>query len=114
MTVCSVIQIYVPPPDEQAREQIIRIELSTVTCQFSLTEFMPWLIKHTHGFSGAEIVAICQEAIMFSIEHGESNEDGTVMQGLSKESLEISVKSIKPQITIEMLRYYQQMQSKFS
>lgn len=89
-------QIYVPPPDEGSREQILKLELKKMPLQgeFDYAE----LVTLTAGFSGAEIVGACSEAAMLAIE-----EDCAF---LHPRHLLTAVRSVKPQITETMLQFY--------
>lgn len=59
------------------------------------------LIVRTSGFSGAEMVAVVQEAGMLAIDEGEDILD---VQHLYK-----AISSIKPQITASMLMFYEKI-----
>jgi len=56
------------------------------------------LVQQSSGFSGAEVVAFCNDSILDAIEN---NQDvvtmGNLLHALSK---------VKPQITVEMLEFY--------
>lgn len=95
-------KIYVPPPDEQSREQILRIELGKMPIS-SLISFET-LVNLTEGFSGAECVALCAEAAMLAIEEGQLY--------LSEEHLLLAIRDIKPQITPEMINFYETFKAK--
>lgn len=94
--VASLFQIYVPPPDEGSRRQILQIELRKMPLggDFDFDE----LVRLTSGFSGAEIVGACSEAAMLAIE--------AQSQSLLFEHLLTAVASVKPQITPTMLQFY--------
>ena len=95
-------QIYVPPPDEGSRLQILQLELSKMPLQDEID--LPALVQRTAGFSGAEIVGVCSEAAMLAIEAGE--------QYLRPEHLFAATAAVKPQITEEMLQFYQSCAAK--
>ncbi len=86
-----------PPPDEQSREQILSIELRKMPLQQPID--LPGLVAASAGFSGAELVAVCSEAAMLAIEQDR--------QFLSQEHLSAAVRGIKPQITAQMLEFYE-------
>lgn len=90
------MQIYVPPPDEGSRLQILQIELKRMPLsgEFDFTE----LVRLTSGFSGAEIVGACSEAAMLAIE--------AQSQYLTCQHLLTAIASVKPQITPTMLQFY--------
>lgn len=61
---------------------------------------------HTYIYIGAEIVSACQEATMLAVED-ES-------EGLTASYLQSSIASIEPQITDNMILYYDSMIKLFS
>lgn len=58
--------IYVPLPDEKTRKEILNIQLkkTCITKSVSVDE----IVRFTEGYSGAEIIAVCQEAALFALE----------------------------------------------
>jgi len=52
----------VGPPNREAREEILRINLKKVPHQLNDSDFAE-LAERTEGFSGAEMAAICREVI---------------------------------------------------
>jgi AAA family ATPase len=62
------------------------------------------LVNATRGFSGAEVVAVCNEAALHAIDR-----DAEV---LTQEDILMAASKIKPQITIEMLRFYSNFANK--
>lgn len=91
-------QIYVPPPDEASREQILQLELVRMPSWELIPADLELLVRLTKGFSGAEIVAACAEAAMLAIEEG--------CNTLSLSHLEAAIRAVQPQITAEMLQFY--------
>jgi len=56
--------ILVPPPDHNARKEIFRICLSKIPKEMIAPEVnLDELAKLTHGYTGADIGAICEEAV---------------------------------------------------
>lgn len=94
-------KIFVSPPDEASREQIIRLSLGKLPLLFSLDERIASLVSGTEGFSGAEIVSACQEAVMLAVEDD--------AEGLSADYLLSSISNVAPQITDDMIAYYDKM-----
>ena len=67
-------QIYVPLPDEQAREQLIRLALGKDTSIKDRVDIplapdvtIPWLVERTRGYAGADIKSICRQAISYPL-----------------------------------------------
>jgi AAA family ATPase len=94
-------KIYVPPPDEASREQILRLQLGKIPCEEGiLTDgaSMERLVQLTDGYSGAEVVALATEGAMLAVDKG--------AEVLGMEDLLAAGRGITPQITEEMLSFY--------
>jgi AAA family ATPase len=96
-------QIYVPPPDEGSRLQILQLELKKMPLAGDFD--YDALVRKTAGFSGAEIVGVCTEAAMLAIEAND--------QYLRCEHVLQAVAEVKPQITPAMLEFYRSCAEKF-
>lgn len=57
------------------------------------------LVKTTSGFSGAEVVAVCNDAALLAIDNDELH--------VSQLHIEQAIGKIKPQITKDMLDFYE-------
>jgi len=90
-------QIYVPPPDEASRQQILKITLEDKPCSNDVD--LPELARRSEGYSGAEVVAICRKAALLVLE-----QDG---KEISMEHLEQAMHETHRQITPEMLQFYE-------
>ena len=55
----------------------------------------------TRGFSGAEVVAVCTEAALASMEESEDN------SAVALRHLLDAAKNVKPQITSQMISFYE-------
>ena len=97
-------KIYVGPPDDHSRQQILNMHLGLQPCapdvltQTGLRE----LVACTRGLSGAEMVAVCQEATLTAQEEGAPY--------LTMAHLHSARATVIPQITPSMLDYYRNMQ----
>jgi AAA family ATPase len=100
---CCTVQIYVPPPDEGSRLQILQLELKEMPLAGDFD--YDALVRKTAGFSGAEIVGVCTEAAMLAIEANE--------QYLRCEHVLQAIAEVKPQITPAMLEFYRSCAEKF-
>ncbi|KAI7857888.1 P-loop containing nucleoside triphosphate hydrolase protein [Circinella umbellata] len=90
--------LYVGPPDIDSRREIFKIQLSKMTCDKDVN--IDELAYMSDGCSGAEAVAICQEAALFAMEeniHIDSVKQRHFIQALS---------SFTRRITPEMLKFY--------
>lgn len=56
-------KIYVEPPTQEARKEILRMHLSNIPHDANLD--LEALAAACEGFSGAEVAAICREGILF-------------------------------------------------
>lgn len=61
------------------------------------------LISLSQGFSGAEIVSVCHDAAMLSIEQN--------INYIKQENLLQVIQTVEKQITIEMLQFYENFAS---
>ena len=93
-------KVYVPPPDAASREAILRLEMRKMPV--CATVCLAELVAATAGFSGAEVVAVTTEAAMLAMDA----EAAAVLPAHLRKAL----RDIKPQITPEMLRFYETMQ----
>lgn len=57
------------------------------------------IVKSTENFSGAELVALCNEAILSAVENGRSM--------LREQDFIEAFQNIKPQITLETIKFYE-------
>ena len=90
--------VYVPPPDLVARVEIAKIHLRRVPRDFSDEELAAVVGEPTHGFSGAEVAAVCRDACLDAVE--------TNADVVSLEMVRAAIAKVKPQITREMLEFY--------
>lgn len=91
-------KIYVPPPDAGSRLQILEGQLKRIPCAPGLN--YTDLVEKTRGFSGAEVVAVCNEAALAAIEEGR--------EAVAAEHLMQAVAATKPQITPDVINFYEQ------
>jgi AAA family ATPase len=92
--------LYVGPPDFEARKEILRIKTNRMAVAADVD--IDLLAQHLDGFSGAEIVNICDEAIHHAMR--ESFE----IEAVARKHFEAAVVKAVPQITVEMRRKYEQ------
>ncbi|MEM2872926.1 MAG: CDC48 family AAA ATPase [Nitrososphaerales archaeon] len=91
--------IYVPPPDERARLEILRI----LTSKMPLADDVKPedIASMTKGFSGADIDALCREAAIIAMERGLENPK------VRKVDFEEAIKKVRPSITPEVEKWYE-------
>ncbi|KAB8266798.1 P-loop containing nucleoside triphosphate hydrolase protein [Aspergillus minisclerotigenes] len=95
--------LYIGPPDFEARKEILNIwcRKSIVHPGVSLEE-LAW---KTEGYSGAEIVSICETAGDAALD--EEEETGQA-QDIRWEHFELALKQVKRQITDNVIQQYEQ------
>ncbi|KAJ2746265.1 AAA+-type ATPase [Coemansia sp. BCRC 34301] len=96
--------IYVGPPDAPTRAEIFRIQLRRIACADSVSA--DTLAQQTEGFSGAEVVSLCQEA---AIEAMTENPDA---QCVEPRHFERCLAGFKRRITPEMIQFYTDFRAK--
>ncbi len=98
--------IYVPPPDEKAREEIFRVHTKNMKlCEdVDLKE----LARITEGYTGADIAAVCKEAGMNAVRRAVKEGKETI-GCVSMEDFREALKKVKPSLTPEMIEEYEKM-----
>ncbi len=98
--------IYVPPPDEKAREEIFRVHTKNMKlCEdVDLKE----LARITEGYTGADIAAVCKEAGMNAIRRA-VREGRDTIGCVSMEDFREALKKVKPSLTPKMVKEYEKM-----
>ncbi|KAA0006591.1 MAG: CDC48 family AAA ATPase [Thermoplasmata archaeon] len=106
--------IYIPPPDKEARKEIFRIHTrkKPLAKDVSIDE----LAEKTDGYTGADIAAVCNEAVMAAIREyiNEGKFDKEKLKNLKihKRHFEEALKVVKP-ISKEDLHRYIEIAEKF-
>ncbi|MCD6235644.1 MAG: CDC48 family AAA ATPase, partial [Thaumarchaeota archaeon] len=93
--------IYVPPPDEKSRYQILRIYTKKMPLapDVSLRE----LAARTEWYSGADLAALCREAAINALRRNLDAEYVTM------EDFEEALRTVKPSISPQLVKDYQRM-----
>ena len=96
--------LYIPPPDEKTRLEILKIYTRDMPLakDVSLEE----LAKETEHYSGADIKALCREAAMAAIREDIHSKEVT------KRHFELALKKVKPSLSEEMIKKYEEMYEK--
>ena len=96
--------IYVPNPDEDGREDILKVVFNGV----KIEEGINWreISKMMKFFSGADIAKVAREAGIMAIE------DNINVQAIPKKFIIKAVESIKPVINEEMIKFFEDFQKK--
>jgi transitional endoplasmic reticulum ATPase len=91
--------IYIPPPDDTSRQQILKIYTKKIPMDTTVN--IDALTVATKGYSGADIQALCNEAAMNAVRR----------QSKSVEQIDFNkaTEKIGPTITPDMDKWYQQI-----
>lgn len=110
------------PPDFESRRDIFRIQVTKMTCDKDVD--IDELAHKTEGCSGAEAVALCQEAALFAMEedvHIDSVNSTCcfilflglfIVLQIKRRHFLKALGSFKRRITPEMLQFYADFQSR--
>ena len=96
--------VYVRPPDKKSRIAIFRIH--TKDMPLSEDVDIDVLAELTEGYVGADIEAICREAVMLAL-----REDINV-EKIEMRHFEEALKKIRPSVTETMLSFYERFEEK--
>ncbi|MCS7107346.1 MAG: CDC48 family AAA ATPase [Acidilobaceae archaeon] len=90
--------IYVPPPDEQARLQILRIHTrkTPLASDVDLEE----IAKMTDGYTGADLEALLKEATMLAVR------ESITAPIIRWAHIEEAMKKVRPSVTKQMVEFY--------
>ncbi|MEM2240396.1 MAG: CDC48 family AAA ATPase [Candidatus Bathyarchaeia archaeon] len=91
--------IYVPPPDEKTRLQILKIHTKNMPLDDDVS--LEKLAAMTEGYTGADIAAICREAAMNAIRRNPETGGKVKMEDFRK-----VMEVIKPSITPDLDKWY--------
>ncbi len=96
--------IYVPPPDKQARLEILRIHTRHTPLAEDVD--LEYIASVTEGYSGADLEALVREAALAAL-----REDINATK-VHMRHFEEALKRIKPSITPEMVKFYEEWYEK--
>mgnify|MGYP000359585624 CR=1 FL=1 len=96
--------VYVPPPDYEARLEILKIHTRNMPLAEDVN--LEELARKTEGFAGSDLEALCREAGMMALREN-INIDKVYMRHFDK-----ALARIKPSITPEMIKYYESWQER--
>ncbi|KAH7968781.1 hypothetical protein HPB52_011283 [Rhipicephalus sanguineus] len=91
--------VYVPLPDVDTRKEILHLNLSKKPLGNDVD--IEDLASKTNGYSGAEVVAVCQEAALLALEE---DINATCVEG---RHLEAALKLVQPRISPESVKFYE-------
>ena len=100
--------IYIPPPDKEARKEIFKIHTrkKPLAKDVNIDE----LAEKTEGYTGADIAAVCNEAVMAAIREyiekgGKMDKEEIKKLKIRKKHFEEALKNVKPLAKEELQRY---------
>lgn len=96
--------LYVGPPNLESRKEIFNIQLKKMTIDQDVD--INEIAEKSQGCSGAEAVAICQEAALFAMEE-DIHIDSVKMKHFRK-----SLSTFTRRITPEMIQFYKDFQDR--
>lgn len=116
-------RIYVPLPDEEAREGILKIQLEMKGFAF---DDYDWLVEKTEGYSGRDIKVLCKESIYTMVRElnpgvadvadagiEEIKRYEIKTRGLTKKDFEHALERMKPASTEDIVRRYEAWNNRF-
>ncbi|SJX63872.1 related to AFG2-ATPase of the CDC48/PAS1/SEC18 (AAA) family [Sporisorium reilianum f. sp. reilianum] len=92
--------VYVGPPDHAARMQILRTRMAKMAVSAEAVD-VDKLAQLTHGCSGAEVVAVCQEAGLLAMD------EDLQCTAIEQRHFESAALSVKRRITSLMIKQYE-------
>ncbi|XP_078602105.1 ATPase family gene 2 protein homolog A-like [Branchiostoma floridae x Branchiostoma japonicum] len=94
--------LYIPLPDADTRRDILKIQFKTMPVTQDLD--VDWLVEKTKNYSGAEVVAVCQEAALSALT------DDIKAEFVLRRHFEQALQAVCPRIGPELIQFYQQYQ----
>ncbi|RLI14786.1 AAA family ATPase, partial [Candidatus Bathyarchaeota archaeon] len=98
-------RIYVPPPDYEARLEILKIKTRNMPLAEDVN--LEELAKRMEGYSGADIDSVCREAALNALRRDINAKEVTL------KDFEEAMAGIAPSITPEMEKWYRDMEKRF-
>ena len=90
--------MYVGPPNEDARTEIFRNHCKKIPIANDID--IPLLVQRTEGYSGAEIVAVCREASIATLD------ENILANFVEMKHFLIAIQKVTPRITSDMISFY--------
>jgi len=97
--------IYVPPPDERARLEILKVH----TRRMPLAEDVDLaeIAKRTEGYTGADLEVLVREAGLLALR------ENIDIQKVYARHFEEALKKVKPSLTPEIVKFYETWNERF-
>ncbi|MCG2863235.1 MAG: AAA family ATPase [Vulcanisaeta sp.] len=94
--------IYIPPPDRDARREILRVHLRGVEVEEGVID---WVADVTEGYSGADLAALVREAKMRALDRVLGGDERVMIE---REDFEYALSRVKPSLSRELLSRYEE------
>jgi transitional endoplasmic reticulum ATPase len=103
--------IYIPPPDERARYEILKVHVRKIKAVADEVKdgdykYLRDLAKRTEYYTGADLAALVREAAMLALR--ESIKEGK-LKPVEIRHFEEALKRVQPSLTPEQVRRYEEM-----
>ncbi len=98
--------ILTPPPDEQARIEILKVHTRSMPLAKDVD--IKKIAKLTEGYVGADLASLCREAAMITLR------DNIDAKEVKYSSFEEALKVVRPSVTPEIEKAYQKIKERFS
>ncbi len=98
------LPVYAPPPDEEARSDILKIQTSNMPLSPSVS--FSEIASQTKGYSGADLQSICREA---AIEALRRNSESPL---ITQSDFTFALSKIKPALTADIENWFSGVQKK--
>jgi len=102
--------VYVPPPDESARMEILKVHTKNMKLDDEILkgEYLKELARKTEGYTGADLASLAREAAMLAIRES-INEKLEHPKPVSIRHFEEALKTVKPSLTQQDIDKYKRM-----
>ena len=99
--------VYIPPPDEASRLQVLQIHLRGKPLADDVD--LPGIAAMTENYSGADLAALCYEASMSLIRKADEGHDRICMADIS-----LALQKVQPSVSADDLAYFNGMKARYS
>lgn len=93
--------IYIPPPNRDARREIIKIHIRNAEVEEGVID---WVAEVTEGYSGADLAALVREAKMRALDRVLSGDNKV---RITREDFEYALSKVRPSLSRELLSQYE-------
>ena len=98
--------VFVPPPDENGRKDILRVYLTRMPIEGDKEELIEYLVKKTEGYVGSDLERLTKEAGMNALRNNISADKVT------RDDFEKSLEIVRPSLSPDDVKKYEEMAKK--